>query len=150
MLSFVFQIYCWCRTWYASHCIGSVILALPILAVFTNFNCQVTHHHYVENQRDLFIQLVFVSLAHFCNLSALNYCFKSLLATISASGTSSSLSVEKSAFFCQSDFTWNQFCHFSGSEILIWVNYNLRSMQKIKKNKESEPPNVLKMAFLDL
>ena len=104
MLSF-FQIYCWCRTWYASHCIGSVILALPILAVFTNFNCQVTHHHYVENQRDLFIQLVFVSLAHFCNLSALNYCFKSLLATISASGTSSSHSVEKSAFFCQSDFT---------------------------------------------
>ena len=58
-----------------------------MLAVFTNFNCQVTHHHYhheEKNQRDFFLQLVFVSLAHFCNLSALNYCIKSMLATISA------------------------------------------------------------------
>ena len=59
-----------------------------MLAVFTNFNCQVTHHHTdkyeEENQRDFFLQLVFVSLAHFCNLSALNYCIKSMLATISA------------------------------------------------------------------
>ena len=93
--STLFQIYCWCRTWIASHCIGSVILALPILAVFTNFNCQVTHHHYMENQRDLFLQLVFVSLAHFCNLSALNYCFKSLLATVSASGTFSLVDIVK-------------------------------------------------------
>ena len=85
---FIFQIYSWCRGWIASHCLGSLLLALPMLAVFTNFNCQVTHHHtdhYKEkNQRDFFLQLVFVSLAHFCNLSALNYCIKSMLATISA------------------------------------------------------------------
>ena len=78
------QIYSWCRGWIASHCLGSLLLALPILAVLTNFCCNVTHHHNNDNQRDFFLQLVFVSLVHFCNLSALNYCIKSILATISA------------------------------------------------------------------
>lgn len=85
ILTFFFQVYCWCRGWVPSHCLGSLLLALPVLATLANFICDVTHHHENDGQRDFFLQLVFVSLAHFCNLSALNYCVKSLLASVSAS-----------------------------------------------------------------
>ncbi len=64
---------------------GSLLLALPILATLANFNCTRTQVHGLgDSHRDFFLQLVFVSLVHFCNLSALNYCVKSFLATLSA------------------------------------------------------------------
>ena len=77
---FTFQLYSWCRRWIPSHCLGSLLLALPILGVLANFNCE--DARWVK--RDFYLQLVFISLAHFSNLSSLNYCVKSGLASIFA------------------------------------------------------------------
>ena len=77
------RLYSWCRGWVPSHCLGSLLIALPMLATMANFRCDLT---YVERdgEREFFLQLVYIGLVHFCNLSALNYCVKGLLATISA------------------------------------------------------------------
>ena len=56
-------------------------LALPILGTLSNFNCDVTSE---KGKRELYLQLVFISLTHFSNLSALNYVVKSSLATVFA------------------------------------------------------------------
>merc|ERR1719219_2751252 len=79
--SFLNKIYSWCRGWIPSHCLGSLFLALPILGALSNFNCDVT---YVRGIREFYLQLVFISLTHFSNLSSLNYVVKSSLATVFA------------------------------------------------------------------
>jgi len=79
--SFLNKIYSWCRGWIPSHCLGSLFLALPILGTLSNFNCDVTSE---KGKRELYLQLVFISLTHFSNLSALNYVVKSSLATVFA------------------------------------------------------------------
>ena len=56
-------------------------LALPILGTLSNFNCDVTNE---KGKRELYLQLVFISLTHFSNLSALNYVVKSSFATVFA------------------------------------------------------------------
>ena len=40
--------------------------------------------HNERGERDFFLQLVYVGLLHFCNFSALNYFFKSIIATACA------------------------------------------------------------------
>merc|ERR1719219_1340437 len=79
--SFLNKIYSWCRGWIPSHCLGSLFLALPILGTLSNFNCDVTRERGI---REFYLQLVFISLTHFSNLSSLNYVVKSCLATIFA------------------------------------------------------------------
>ena len=58
-----------------------LFLALPILGALSNFNCDVTC---VKGIREFYLQLVFISLTHFSNLSSLNYVVKSSLATVFA------------------------------------------------------------------
>ena len=68
-----------------SHILGCLLLSLPILAVLVNFRCDLTSEHaghYEAYKRDHYLQLVFISIAHFTNLSALNYGVKSGIATI--------------------------------------------------------------------
>ena len=82
---FIFQIYEWCRGYLPSHVLGCLLLSLPILAVLVNFQCDLTQQHaghYAAYRRDHYLQLIFISIAHFTNLSALNYGVKSGVATV--------------------------------------------------------------------
>jgi hypothetical protein len=100
----IFQkIYAFCRSWIPSHCFGVLLIALPIMATFTNFQCQPTFYH--SGEREFFLQVVFqpdslpllrqlltvllqliyIGIVHFCNLSALNYWIKSVFALLAAS-----------------------------------------------------------------
>ncbi|TRY74079.1 hypothetical protein TCAL_07404 [Tigriopus californicus] len=75
------RIYSWCRGWYASHVFGLILLALPILSVFANFNCSFLDG---KGERELYLQLFFFGVIHFSNLTALNNWVKSSLASLLA------------------------------------------------------------------
>ena len=71
---------------------GCFLLSIPILGVLVNFHCDLVVLQQAAGQyayaRDHFLQLVFISIAHFTSLSALSYGVKSGLATIFAIITS--------------------------------------------------------------
>ena len=77
----VTSLYSWSRGWVPSHCFGLILTSLPMLAIFANFHCEEVTH---DLERDFFLQLVYVGLLHFCNLSALNYVVKSFVASLCA------------------------------------------------------------------
>lgn len=74
--------YSWARGWIQSHCFGLLLCALPMVAIFANYSC--TEITQGPQERDFFMQLVYVGLIHYCNMSALNYFVKSTIATVCA------------------------------------------------------------------
>ena len=94
LIFFPFQIYQRCRGYLPSHLLGCFLLSIPILGVLVNFHCDLVVLQQSEQAgqyayaRDHFLQLVFISIAHFTSLSALSYGVKSGLATIFALITS--------------------------------------------------------------
>ena len=59
-----------------------MLTALPMIAILANYSCFEISGG--PQERDFFLQLVYVGLIHFCNMSALNYFVKSTIATVSA------------------------------------------------------------------
>ena len=49
------RLYAFCRSWFPSHCFGSLLLALPIAATFANFECRPTFYH--GREREFFLQV---------------------------------------------------------------------------------------------
>ena len=76
------KMYSWARGWVQSHCFGLPLTALPMIAILANYSCHEISGRPLE--RDFYLQLVYVGLIHFCNMSALNYFVKSIIATVSA------------------------------------------------------------------
>lgn len=83
-LSYVAKVYKKCRGWIPSHCIGILLLALPILIVLSNFTCGVVSGKEDERNRDFYLQMLLICLTHFSNLSSLNYVVKSGFASLFA------------------------------------------------------------------
>ena len=54
--------------------------------IFSRIECDLSKPLDLETrgERDFFLQLVYIGLLHFCNFSALNYFFKSMIATVCA------------------------------------------------------------------
>lgn len=73
------RVYTWGRGWVPSHILGTIMLSLPILSVLVNFSCSHLEGH---GEREFYLQLVFLGIIHFCNLTALNNWVKSLTATL--------------------------------------------------------------------
>lgn len=80
---FLDRLYHWSRGWIPSHLLGLLLLSLPILSVYANFDCSRLNE---PGEREFYLQLVFFGIIHFCNLTALNNWVKSILATIMAAG----------------------------------------------------------------
>ncbi|XP_040564772.1 adenylate cyclase type 9 isoform X2 [Lepeophtheirus salmonis] len=68
------RVYAWCQSWYPSHFIGSILLALPQMFIFANFACLQVHVEYLN--------LFFAALLHITNLSSLSSLVKTIIALI--------------------------------------------------------------------
>ena len=79
----LFRLYSWSRGWVPSHLLGLLLLSLPILCVYANFDCSRLDE---PGEREFYLQLVFFGIIHFCNLTALNNWVKSIVATVMAGG----------------------------------------------------------------
>ena len=75
-------IHSWCSRWYSWHACGALLMSLPVLAIMSNFSCQVVDEK-LESSR-IFWYLFFISIVHFCNFTQLNCWMKNLLAAIAA------------------------------------------------------------------
>lgn len=77
------KVYSWCRSWYPSQIFGAFLVSLPIVSVIGNLTCQ-NLNIYSDNPRNYYLNLLTVSIVHFCNFNQL-YCYlKSILASIFA------------------------------------------------------------------
>ena len=91
--------FAWCRRWYPSQVskpstsvryisldvqvFGAFLVSLPILSLFANLTCQ-NFDVLEESNRNFFMNLLSVSLIHFCNFTQV-YCYlKSVLASLFA------------------------------------------------------------------
>lgn len=75
------RLYSWGRGWVPSHVFGVVLLALPILAAFANFQCARLNHGGGES-REFYLEICFFGIVHFTNLTALNNWVKSTVASV--------------------------------------------------------------------
>jgi adenylate cyclase 9 len=75
----LFKVYSWCRGWYPSHILGLILVALPVISVLSNFDCNAL---FKKGERELYMQLVFFGIVHFCNLTALTNWIKSGCASL--------------------------------------------------------------------
>lgn len=72
----------WCTNWYSWHACGALLMSLPVMAIMSNFSCQVVDESGEESR--IFWYLFFFSLVHFCNFTQLNCWMKNALAAAAA------------------------------------------------------------------
>jgi len=77
------KLYTWCRRWYPSQIFGAFLVALPIISLFANLTCQ-NFSVLEDSTRNFYLNLLTVTLIHFCNFTQI-YCYvKSILASLFA------------------------------------------------------------------
>jgi len=77
------KLYTWCRRWYPSQIFGAFLAAMPIISLLANLTCQ--NFSVLEDAaRNFYLNLLTVTLIHFCNFTQI-YCYvKSILASFFA------------------------------------------------------------------
>jgi len=77
------KVYTWCRRWYPSQIFGAFLVALPIISLLANLTCQ-NFNVLDDSTRNFYMNLLTVTLIHFCNFTQI-YCYvKSILASLFA------------------------------------------------------------------
>ena len=83
--SLVRKMFNWCRRWYSTQVFGALLVALPIISLYANLTSDLLDVR-DNSKRIFFMNLLVVTLIHFCNFTQI-YCYvKSLLATLFAAG----------------------------------------------------------------
>lgn len=77
------KLYTWCRRWYPSQIFGAFLVAMPIISLLANLTCQ-NFSVLEDTTRNFYMNLLTVTLIHFCNFTQI-YCYvKSILASLFA------------------------------------------------------------------
>jgi len=81
--SWIRKLYNWCRRWYPTQIFGAILIALPIISLYANLTLENLDIR-EDSRRNFFMNLLVVTLIHFCNFTQI-YCYvKSMLATLFA------------------------------------------------------------------
>lgn len=75
------SIFGWASNWYPWHCIGSILISLPVASILINF--AIVNAQQFPTIQFYYGLLLFVCLIHFCNFIQLNCWAKNILALVS-------------------------------------------------------------------